>query len=79
MPRYGKTARDLPRFGRVNAQGREYGNALQAASDGGGEKVVQMLLDAGSEVNVQGGRYGNTMQAALYRGHEKVVRMLPYL
>jgi ankyrin repeat protein len=33
----------------VNAQGGEYGTALQAASRGGHEKVVQMLLVAGAE------------------------------
>jgi hypothetical protein len=32
----------------VNAQGGEYGNALQAASEGGHEQVVKVLLDAGA-------------------------------
>ncbi len=32
----------------VNAQGGDYGNALQAASLGGHDKVVQMLIDAGA-------------------------------
>ena len=32
----------------VNAQGEGYGTALQAASIGGHEKVVKMLLDAGA-------------------------------
>ena len=31
----------------VNAQGGGYGIALQAASDGGHDQVVQMLLDKG--------------------------------
>jgi ankyrin repeat protein len=48
----------------VNAQGGEYGNALQAASAGGHEKAVRMLLDAGAEVNAQGGWCGNAVQAA---------------
>ena len=39
----------------VNAQGGPYGNALQAASAGGHEKVVQMLLKRGAKVNAQGG------------------------
>jgi hypothetical protein len=60
----------------VNAQGGEYGNALQAASEGGDEQVVKMLLDAGAEVNAQGGRYGNALQAASARGDEQVVKML---
>jgi ankyrin repeat protein len=32
----------------VNAQGGEYGNALQAASAEGHDKVVQMLMNAGA-------------------------------
>ena len=54
----------------------DYGNALQAASFGGHEKVVQMLLDQGADVNAQGGEYGNALQAASVKGHEKVVQML---
>ena len=30
----------------VNAQDRECGNALQAPSDGGHEKIVQMIIEA---------------------------------
>ena len=33
----------------VNAQGGHYGNALQAASEGGHEKVMQMLMEARAE------------------------------
>jgi ankyrin repeat protein len=53
-----------------------YGNALQAASQGGHVKVVQMLLAAGADVNAQGGQYGRALQAALEMGRERVVRML---
>jgi ankyrin repeat protein len=35
----------------VNAQGREYGNALCVASYGGNAAVVKMLLDKGAYVN----------------------------
>ena len=59
----------------VNAQGGEYGNALQAASRYGYEKVVQMLLSAGADVNAQGGEYGNALQAASSYGDEKVVQI----
>jgi ankyrin repeat protein len=57
-------------------KGGEYGNALQAASYGGDEAVVKMLLDKGAEVNAQGGYYGNALQAASSRGHEAVVKVL---
>jgi ankyrin repeat protein len=60
----------------ANAQGGEYGNALQAASAGGHEKVVQQLLDKGADVNAQGGPHGNALQAASAGGHEKVVQRL---
>ncbi len=46
----------------VNAQGGEYGNALYAASAGGYEKMVQMLIDAGADVNAQGGVFGNAFE-----------------
>ncbi|KAL8818033.1 MAG: hypothetical protein Q9191_008026 [Dirinaria sp. TL-2023a] len=66
----------MPQIIDVNAQGGYYGNALQAASEGGQEKVVQILLNAGADVNAQGGLYGNALQAASERGHEKVVEIL---
>jgi Ankyrin repeats (many copies) len=64
----------------VNAQGGGgfYGNALQAASYGGHDQVVQRLLEAGADVNAQGGGgfYGNALQAASYGGHDQVVQRL---
>jgi len=33
----------------VNAQGGRYGNALQAALEGGHEKVAQVLMNAGAD------------------------------
>ncbi|KAK1621903.1 hypothetical protein BDP81DRAFT_387273, partial [Colletotrichum phormii] len=60
----------------VNAEGGEYGNALQAASSEGHDKIVQMLLDKGADVNAQRGEYGNALQAASFRGHDNVVKML---
>ncbi|KAF2733705.1 ankyrin [Polyplosphaeria fusca] len=44
-----------------NAQGGDFGNALQAASSGGDEAVVKVLLDAGADVNAQGGDFGNAL------------------
>ena len=38
----------LERGADVNAQGGECSNALQAASDGGHEKVVEMLIANGA-------------------------------
>ncbi|KAI6787797.1 hypothetical protein KC320_g9202, partial [Hortaea werneckii] len=49
----------------VNAQGGEYGNALQAALEWGFRETVQLLLDKGAEVNAEGGWYGNALQAVL--------------
>jgi len=51
----------------VNAQGGQYGNALQAAASalrGENLESVELLLKAGAEVNAQGGYYGNALQAA---------------
>ncbi|RKK95322.1 hypothetical protein BFJ68_g14820 [Fusarium oxysporum] len=70
-------ARDLVIEGAdVNAQGGEYGNALQAASYNGNREVVQLLLDKGADVNAQGGEYGNALQAASYNGNREVVQLL---
>jgi len=60
----------------VNAQGGEYGNALQAALVEGHVAVVRLLLEKGADVNAQGGEYGNALQAASNAGHEAVVRLL---
>ena len=60
----------------INAQGGEYGNALQAASVNGHEAIVQLLLNHGADINAQGGEYGNALQAARSEGHEKIVQLL---
>ncbi|THY04863.1 hypothetical protein D6D03_03433, partial [Aureobasidium pullulans] len=54
----------------------EYGNALQAASAGGYDKTVQLLLDKGADVNAQGGRYGNALYEASVGGYDKIVQLL---
>ncbi len=57
----------------VNAVGGRYGNALQAASQGGRETVVQLLVECGADVNAPGGQFRNALQAASYGGLEKIV------
>ena len=52
------------------------GNALQAASSGGHEAIVKLLLEKGADVNAQGGEYGNALQAASSGGHEATVKLL---
>ena len=54
----------------------DHGTTLQAASLGGHEKIVQMLLNKRADVNAQGGEHGNALQAASSRGYQKVVTML---
>ena len=66
----------LSKDANVNAQGREYGNALQAASAGGNKQVVEMLLSKGADVNAQGGLYGNALHAAAYRGNTETLNRL---
>ncbi|KAG7436798.1 Ankyrin repeat domain-containing protein 50 [Fusarium oxysporum f. sp. raphani] len=72
-----RAARDLAIEGAdVNAQGDEYGNALQAASYNGNREVIQLLLDKGADVNTQGGKYGNALQAVSSKGNRDVVQLL---
>jgi tetratricopeptide (TPR) repeat protein len=61
---------------RVNAEGGNIGRALQAASSGGHDKVVQMLLNEGAELNLQTIVYDSALQAASSDGHERVTQML---
>ncbi|KAJ5632891.1 hypothetical protein N7490_009230 [Penicillium lividum] len=59
----------------VNAQGGDYGNALQSASYKGHIEIVQLLLDANADINAQGGLHGNALQVASYRGHIELVQL----
>ncbi|KAJ6141202.1 hypothetical protein N7470_010098 [Penicillium chermesinum] len=66
----------LEKGAEINAQGGFYGNALNAASSGGHDKIVQLLLEKGAEINAQDGRYGNALNAASLGGHDKIVQLL---
>lgn len=52
------------------------GGALQEASYGGQESMVQIFLEQGAEITAQEVDYSNALQAVSYRGYEKVVQML---
>ncbi|KAF5348216.1 hypothetical protein D9758_014637 [Tetrapyrgos nigripes] len=60
----------------VNAQGRLYGNALQAASFRGEVDIVKLLLENGADVNAQDGLYGTALQAAYEREVDIVMLLL---
>ena len=60
----------------INAQGGEYGNALQAAASEGHLAIVKLLIKKGANVNAWGGRYGNALYAASYQGHKAIVKLL---
>ncbi|KAJ5346952.1 uncharacterized protein N7506_000205 [Penicillium brevicompactum] len=52
------------------------GGVLQAASLGGYESVVEIMLGAGADVNDQGSEYGNALQAAAFGGSSGIMQML---
>ena len=56
----------------IGRWGEGYGTKLHAASLGGHEKIVQMLLDKGADVNAQGEFLGNALQVASSEGHNQV-------
>ena len=60
----------------VNAQGGNYGNALQAALNGGHEAIAKLLIEKGENINAQGGFYGNALQVAFNREHEAIAKLL---
>ena len=50
--------------------------AIYAASLGGHQDIVQILLDQGADVDVEGGEYSNALQAASLEGHQEIVQIL---
>ncbi|KAL6171520.1 hypothetical protein ACJQWK_02534 [Exserohilum turcicum] len=49
---------------------------LYLAAEFGHQRMVELLLDKGTDINIQGGIYGNALQAASARGHETLVKLL---
>lgn len=66
----------LSKGANVNAQGGEYGNALQAASANGCINIVELLLSNGADVKAKGGPHGTALKAAKHFGHKEVVKLL---
>lgn len=60
----------------INAAGRNYGTAPQAASYHGCESVVQLLLDWDANVNAEDEEHDSALHIASSRGHEAVVQLL---
>lgn len=70
------TARDLIDSGEdVNAQGGEYGNALQAASTKGHQEIVQLLLDKGADITR---RVANMGMLYRQRQQKAIKKLLDY-
>ncbi|XP_071178213.1 uncharacterized protein [Mytilus edulis] len=49
---------------------------LTAACKGGNEKIVQLLIDKGSDVNQVDSRGCSPLNAACHSGHEKIIQLL---
>ncbi|EIM82434.1 ankyrin, partial [Stereum hirsutum FP-91666 SS1] len=60
----------------VNAEGGDYGTALQAASSGGHITIIHLLIKYGADINLQSGKYGSALSAALYKNKRAVVQLL---
>ncbi|KAG9517689.1 purine and uridine phosphorylase, partial [Aureobasidium melanogenum] len=60
----------------INALGGVYGNALEAASRQGHDKIVQLLLDRCSDVDVLGDWYRRALEAASKASHLRTVQIL---
>lgn len=60
----------------VNAQGGEYGSALQAAAWSGQTESIRLLIEKGAHVNVRGGKYRSALNAAVIMGYWNIVKTL---
>ncbi|KAF2200843.1 hypothetical protein GQ43DRAFT_343943, partial [Delitschia confertaspora ATCC 74209] len=60
----------------VNAQGGACGNAPQAASYVGEEKIMGLLMNNGAYVNVEEEGCDTVLQTASLSSHEQVVKLL---
>ena len=59
----------------VNAQGEYYNNALQAASEGGHEKVMQILLDKGADISVANADGWTPLNSVADSRHLEVIKL----
>lgn len=60
----------------MDAQGGQYGSAVQAASENGHTDILEILLARGADVDAQGRRYGIALQVAADHGSEEVLLLL---
>ena len=63
---------------RLKWHGEIYVGALEAAAEGGYERIVKMLLENGADVNIHSDYhdYRSAIEVASEKGHEQVVRLL---
>lgn len=59
-----------------NAEGEEFGNALQASAFDGTADITRLLIEAGADVNKQGTGYGYAIQAAAFSGSLDIMEQL---
>ena len=59
-----------------NAEGEEFGNALQASAFDGTADITRLLIEAGADVNKQGAGYGYAIQAAAVSGSVNIMEQL---
>ncbi|KAL7894282.1 ankyrin repeat-containing domain protein, partial [Trichoderma sp. TUCIM 5745] len=60
----------------INAQGGEFGSALQAAAFTGQTGSIKLLLDKKANVNATSGKYRSALNAAIISGYWDIVEIL---